>query len=357
MKIIHCADLHIDCKFKNLSKEKRESKRFQLLQNFVALVDYAEKNYVEAILLCGDIFDSKNVLKKSLKVLQDTILCHKNIKFFYIYGNHDEKVEIFDRQVENFYAFGEEFCKIDLGDVCVGGISFHRQFPVFLTQQIDFDKDKFNILMLHGSMIDDQYCEAFKMKNFADKNIDYVALGHIHNKTEGKIDKRGIWAYCGCLESVDFGSVGKEFGFYELEMKDGKFSRKFVPFSEINFQVAELNVSGIESNDQLFKDVQNILTGFSKKDIVKLVLTGRKKEYIELNFGYVAEKYKDVFFNFELEDKTKTLFDMKKYASEKLSLKAEFINMVMAEKNLSDEEKEKICNVGIEVLKGEDVSL
>lgn len=357
MKIIHCADLHIDCKFKNLSKEKRESKRFQLLQNFVALVDYAEKNEVNAILLCGDIFDNKNVLKKSLKVLQDTILGHKNIKFFYINGNHDENVEIFDREVSNFYAFGKDFSKVNLGDVCIGGISFHRQFPMSLTHQVVFEKEKFNILLLHGSMIDDQYCEAFKMKSFADRNIDYVALGHIHNKSEGKIDKRGIWAYSGCLEAVDFGSVGKEFGFYELEIKDGKFFREFVPFSEINFQVVELNVSGVETNDHLFKNVQDALAGFAKKDIVKLVLTGRKKEYTELNFGYVAEKYKNTFFNFELEDKTKTVFDMKKYASEKLSLKAEFINMVMAEQNLSDEEKEKICNVGIEVLKGEDISL
>ena len=55
-------------------------------------------------------------------------------------------------------------------------------------------------------------------------------------------------------------------------------------------------------------------------------------------------------------DKTKIVFDLEKYANEKLSLKAEFINTVMSSQ-LSEEEKQQICLTGIEVLKGEEVSL
>ena len=51
-----------------------------------------------------------------------------------------------------------------------------------------------------------------------------------------------------------------------------------------------------------------------------------------------------------------TLFDFESYKSEVLSLKSEFINEVFAS-TLSDYEKEKVATIGLEALKGEDISL
>ena len=65
MKIIHCADLHLDLKMlSGLDTEKRKVKRLQLLQNFFNLLDFAEKNNVEAVLLCGDILILKSQQKR-----------------------------------------------------------------------------------------------------------------------------------------------------------------------------------------------------------------------------------------------------------------------------------------------------
>ena len=76
-----------------------------------------------------------------------------------------------------------------------------------------------------------------------------------------------------------------------------------------------------------------------------------------MNFGLAKTRFEKEFFYLEFDDQTKVIFDLDKYASEKLSLKAEFIKEVMADKSLSEEEKQQICLVGLEVLKGEEISL
>ena len=55
-------------------------------------------------------------------------------------------------------------------------------------------------------------------------------------------------------------------------------------------------------------------------------------------------------------DETKMKIDVEKIKNEKLSLKYEFISLV-EKGELSEEEKSKICQLGIEALKGDDFSL
>lgn len=359
MKIIHCADLHIDCKkFSKFTSEKRALKRHQMLQNFVDMVDFAEKNKVTAILLCGDIFEEQKVLKKSLKVVQNTILEHKDITFFYIWGNHDENFTIFDDYPSNFVVFGKEFSKVDFGDVCIGGVSFQRTISPSFYESIAFQKSDFNIMMMHGPIeASDKYSCPIQLKKLDGKNIDYLALGHIHKKDGGKIDRRGEWAYCGCLESGSFSYVDDDYGFYLLDIKDGKLQRTFVPFAKYKYRSVEISVSNLKNVNEVFKEISLRTSSFGMFDIVRIVLTGQRKEGEEINKNLIYEKFNSQFFYLEVEDETKIVFDLEKYAKEKLSLKAEFVKEVMSDEMLSEEEKQQICVAGLEALKGEEISL
>ena len=62
MKLIHCADLHLDSKMSaNLDKEKAKERKGEILNTFTKMVDYGIDNSVEAILISGDMFDTKNI--------------------------------------------------------------------------------------------------------------------------------------------------------------------------------------------------------------------------------------------------------------------------------------------------------
>ena len=60
MKIIHCADLHIDSSMEtNLPREKAEQRKEELITAFEKMVKFAVINDVQAIVIAGDLFDSE----------------------------------------------------------------------------------------------------------------------------------------------------------------------------------------------------------------------------------------------------------------------------------------------------------
>ena len=55
MKIIHCADLHLDSNMtSNLTKEKANERKAELLATFERMVTYAKNNDIHIILIAGD---------------------------------------------------------------------------------------------------------------------------------------------------------------------------------------------------------------------------------------------------------------------------------------------------------------
>lgn len=62
MKLIHCADLHLGSRMESgLPPAKAQERRMELLHTFVNMVERASSEGVEAMLLCGDLFDTEQV--------------------------------------------------------------------------------------------------------------------------------------------------------------------------------------------------------------------------------------------------------------------------------------------------------
>ena len=59
MKIIHCADIHLDSRITaNLSATKSKQRKAEVLNSFCNMCDYAVNNGVEVVIIAGDLFDS-----------------------------------------------------------------------------------------------------------------------------------------------------------------------------------------------------------------------------------------------------------------------------------------------------------
>ena len=64
MKILHCADIHLDSAMTaNLDKDKARERRSELLASFKDMVGYAVKECIGVIIIAGDLFDTRNILK------------------------------------------------------------------------------------------------------------------------------------------------------------------------------------------------------------------------------------------------------------------------------------------------------
>ena len=133
MKIIHCADLHLDSKMEsNLDREAASMRRDELLDTFERMVTYAAENEVRVILIAGDLFDKPNVRKAAKTRVIEQIKQHPEIDFCYIRGNHDQLdfVEELSEQedITNLKLFGtDEWTSYDYGDVVITGMELVKE--------------------------------------------------------------------------------------------------------------------------------------------------------------------------------------------------------------------------------------
>lgn len=351
MKIIHCADIHLGSKMEtNLSKEKAKIRKEEIFDAFNKMIEYASSNNIKHIIISGDLIDSKNVSStvknKVLKIFNK----HSDINFYYLEGNHDAHVLDLTDIPSNLFVFNSEFKKYVIDDICIGGICSNN------TQDINFDNDKYNILLLHGNVVkynsnekDDIY-----LPNYNGLNINYFALGHIHKNEVINIIKESMAVYSGCLEGRGFDEAGSK-GFYVLDINDKKLvSLEFVnsPIRSIN--IVNVDISSAVDSDDILKNIKNKLNSYSKNDLFKVILTGEYELEVQKNIQRVTEKLNEEYYFVKIEDQSKLKINYKDYEND-ISLLGEFVRTVLDKQDLSEDERNKILEYGIKALKNEDL--
>lgn len=357
MKILHVADLHLEGGYNRVGNEKNKLLKEEGLDYFYQTINLAKSENVAAVLLCGDLFDKLSVRVSTRKEILRQISALPQIKFFYCLGNHDHKLLFEDEKPENLVIFSTDFEKYDLGDVVIGGSSVLKFSKRDFVDKIDFDKDKLNILMLHAylsaSKFDD--CLSFEAKELKNKNIDYLALGHVHTRSDGKIDDRGIWVYSGNGGKYGFGNYTR--GCVLIDVEDGKISWKRHDFAQKRrFLDVYVDISNCVDSKDIEKAIKQSLSDCKSCDLVRVFLKGEYDEDIYKNIPYLVDRFDDDYFYFDIRDDSKLRIDIEKLKNETLSLKAELIKLVLAT-NLTDEEKEKCIKLGVSALRGEEVDV
>lgn len=357
MKIIHCSDLHLDSKMEsNLDKEKARERKNEILITFENMVKYAKENDVQAIIIAGDLFDKKNVSVKAKRIVQNAVKSNPEIDFIYLKGNHDESgfIDEEDMTPENLKMFNQnDWTTYEYGNITITGIEFGKKDNYELYNSLMLPKNKFNIVVLHGQeAISDakDKAEIINLKELKNKNIDYLALGHIHKYKQEKLDNRGIYCYSGCLEGRGFDECGEK-GFVLLEI-DEALKTTFIPFSQRKLHEVNVDITDIAEYSQIEAKILEKTKDISGKDLVKIVLTGKIELDANYDIKYFEKKFENNFYFLKIYDECTVKIDYMKYQYD-ATLKGEFIRRVQKE-DISDEEKIKIITTGIKALSGEE---
>ena len=208
-------------------------------------------------------------------------------------------------------------------------------------------------MLLHGDIKNKNDRDYIDIEKYLNLPLDYIALGHVHSISKNKIN--GIsYAYCGSLFSNGFDETGEK-GFIEITLDEKGTNVKFVEFNSYSYKIVSCDISGLNTYKEILEKAKSSLEYCNTKDLVRLVLTGYYSENSE-KYLHNLENDLSNYFYFEILDKTKLKIDFDKIKNEELSFKAEFLLLV--EQNEKDEEtKNKICQIGIEALRGDDLSL
>ena len=360
MKIIHCSDLHLDSKMEtNLTKEKARERKNEILITFERMVEYAKQNDVKVIIIAGDMFDKKTITAKAKKIVKNAIYSNKEIDFVYLKGNHDEAgfIEEDEEIPQNLKTFNSySWTTYNYDNITITGIEFGTQSNYEIYNTLLLEKNKTNIVVMHGQESDTDVkdkAEIINLKQLKNKNIDYLALGHIHTYKQSKLDNRGIYCYSGCLEGRGFDECGKK-GFVLLNIEDGKISSEFIPFAHRYLYEINVDLTGITENNQIEEKIKESIKDIPETSIVKIILGGEAEIGEERDIDYFTKKFEHNFYFLKIEDKPTRKIDYMKYQND-ISLKGEFIRLVLNQEDLTDEQKSKIISTGIKALSGEEV--
>ena len=349
MKIIHTADNHLGAPMLGLSQEAAKLRKEELLGSFLRLLQFAKTEGVDAVFLCGDLFDTPTPSPTLIRgVLEGVAACPAQV--FYITGNHDEGV-VFPYLPDNFHRFGKGLHSYRLGEITVTGADYRYIGGDF--SRLSLPEDTCNFLLLHGDVRQSFSAEkgAIDLSVLPRKNIDYLALGHIHQSSETKrLDGRGAYRYCGTPEGHGFDECGEK-GFFLIDTAQGVRST-FIPFATRAYHEILLDLSGVTTTAQAEEKIAAALSGVPSKDGVKLRLKGNVPQGVLRVQKWLAS-LSTRYFALKIEDETSPALDYEKYESEK-SLKGELVRL---SSRLPKEEREAVLSLAFRALAGEDLDV
>lgn len=356
VKILHCADIHIGAAESFLGAAAG-NRRYETLLTFERIIDTAAAEGVRIIAAAGDIFDSNAVEEGLANAVFEKIASVPEIKVVFSAGNHDPlsaQSPFKNRRLpQNLYVLGAKDDCVVFDDLKtrVYGRSFE---DVYLKGEERFSitppEDGYvKLMVLHGELRSDlnSNYNSVTAGFIRQSGMDYIALGHIHKRTEPQKIGDTYYAYCGCPEGQGFDETDEK-GVYIGEIGKGFCELKFIPMSKRRHICEKVDITGINSSAEISGAVTAQLIekygdGFGE-NLYKIELTGSIKGDFNLNLPEILSRVSERVYYAKIKDKTELLIDNEKLANE-ISLKGIFVkNMLEKMNNAPEAEREGLEN-------------
>ena len=302
MKFIHIADVHWGARPEREQTFGRIREQ-EIKETFQRVIDHANKQQVDLLLIAGDLFDQPPTQQELREV--DYLLFRLNhTRTVLIAGNHDhlEPHDVFSQYKWNSEVYlldGKQRDHISFEDLetTIYGFSYWKNQitkPLYDRMKPDeSESSDFSILLAHGG--DESHIpiqrEALKWSGF-----DYIALGHIHKPM--KVGSE-LYRYCGTPLACSVSEAQQQKGIIMVEMGvKGEVKTTILPLEPLR-QVKVVKGTLEEVLKEFCKDyVTVILTDKADLDVIDM------QERIRLAFPNLLEIRRE---NQRKTDYTRTL--------------------------------------------------
>lgn len=367
VKILHCADLHIGATTSFLG-ERAESRRFETLITFERIINTAKKNGVNILLIAGDLFNSNNIENVFFERVFECFEQIPEIKIVFAAGNHDSlnADSPFKKYTlpENLYVLNTYDDCIEFSElgVRVYGKSFKEVYMHGSEQFKIKPNDKFiNIMCIHGELKSDlnSNYNAITPDFIKSSGMDYIALGHVHKRTDIAKIGNTYFSYCGCAEGKGFDELGEK-GVYLGTVSKHDCAMQFLPCAKRMHLLESIDISGVENSA---KCAERVLSHIAEKypegyteNLYKIVLCGETHEGVSISLDEITSRLNEQLYFAKLRDNTTLAVDLEALSKEN-SLKGIFVSkMLSLIDSAADDEKVAVTNalnIGLKAFLGE----
>ncbi|MEG1683210.1 MAG: DNA repair exonuclease [Oscillospiraceae bacterium] len=307
LKLIHGADFHLDSPYRALSPEQAVLRRREGRQLVERLADYANAHAVDLVLLAGDLFDGSGGYPETATALF-AALGTINAPVFIAPGNHDPYPTAYAGQKlpENVHVFSHTAIeRVELPGLhaaVYGGAFVSETQERGLLDGFAAEEDGLlHLMVLHGDLnASEARYNPITREEIAASGLNYLALGHVHRRSEPLRLGRTVCAYPGCLEGRGFDELGDK-GFYEGVMDDdGEITLTFVPFAPHRYERLTVEVAAGDPAAAL----EAVLPPDTQNDLYRVTFTGETDED-GVNLTALQERLAPRFYQLELRDETR----------------------------------------------------
>lgn len=344
LRFIHAADFHLDSAFGALSARQAAARRRESRELAFRLANYVNGHGIELVLLAGDLFDSGSAFRETGEQLAEA-LGQMQAKVFIAPGNHDwagpGSPWLTVDWPENVHIFRE--ARLTAVELPEWGLTIHgagfagpEQTAGFLAGFTAPADGRVHIGLLHGELdgAEARY-DPIRREEVAASGLSYLALGHIHRRTEPLTFGGTLCAWPGCPEGRGFDELGEK-GFYEGVVDDaGKVALTFVPFARRRYEILEVDVTGQPPRAAL----EAALPADAAQHLYRILLTGETGEG-GVDAAALQESLADRFYALEIRDHTRMAEDIWARAEED-SLRGLFLRELRSRWNAAKTEEER----------------
>ena len=313
VKILHAADFHLDSAFGALGEEQARARRQESRELVARLVELANEQGVQLMLLAGDLFDSDDIYSQTGEDLA-LALGRFSGQVVIAPGNHDhyDPAGAYGKILwpENVAVFREDrLTRLDYPQYgcAVWGAAFTApEVPdgSVLDGFAAPDDGLAHLLVLHGDLNgwDSRY-RPLTAEQLAATGVDYAALGHQHTCTGVLRSGETAYAYCGCIEGRGFDELGEK-GILIGTVEPGKADLRFMPMGNRRYEILQVDVTETEP----LAAVTAALPRDTERDIYRVLLTGETEAPVRLD--WLQRELEDRFYALELRDQTRMKQDI-----------------------------------------------
>lgn len=351
VKIVHCADIHIG--FSGGDKRYSARRRSEVLQTFLKAVGYAEEEKADLFLISGDLFDSHKVNGETLSLISRAFSGFSG-RVFIAPGNHDYYGEntFWENWAlpENVTVFkGDEVIELGESGVRIYGYAFESAYKPKLQLMRAESDDMINIAVVHGEIGGDGIYAPLSVAEIETSGMDYVALGHIHKRSDILKAGNTYYAYPGCIEGQGFDETGEK-GVYMGTIEKGKVSLEFVPLCTRRFIEEHIDISAVldkkDLSDFILRKIKEKYGSNGADWLYKIVLTG--ETVLNISLADLTAALENELYFVKIKDKTRIPISVLKDNFSESSAQGIFIKKLLEKSGaMTEEEMENALRLGL----------